>query len=114
MQRAQNLNRRVLITFAEMKNMKIFPAILMMIIASIYSSAQRPISNFLTIPNQNVLSSYLRNVIDTIVPASFIPANQGGLGCFTGIYFSDSGYVTGNNAYGYLEKAQFLDLAPMG
>lgn len=56
-----------------------------------------------------------RNFIDTVMPISFIPQNEGGLGCFTGVYNApDSGYVTGNNKYGDLDKAQFFSLSKMG
>ena len=94
--------------------MKIFLTISFMLVCSFLSSAQRSGSNFFPIQNQNTPSPLLRNVIDTILPKSFIPANQGGLGCFTGIYFSDSGFVSGNNAYGDWEKAEFYDLSLMG
>ncbi len=79
------------------------------------ANAQRTGAVFFPAQNQNISSSGLRDVTDTIIPVSFIPANEGGLGCFTGIYTSpDSGFVTGNNQYGDLEKAQFYDLARMG
>ena len=56
-----------------------------------------------------------RNYIDTVMPISFIPQNEGGLGCFTGVYHApDSGYVSGNNKYGDLDKAQFYILSKMG
>src|SRR6186713_2841794 len=83
-------------------------------------NAQRPAAKeFFQIPHitpiqdQGLPSSDLRNVVDTIVPVSFIPANQGGLGCFTGYVSTDSGYVTGNNQYGDQEKAQFYGLSHM-
>lgn len=83
--------------------------------AILIADAQRPVGNFFPMENQNIPTSILRNVIDTVIPVSFIPVSQSGLGCFTGIYSSpDSGYVTGNNQYGDLQKAQFYDLQRMG
>ncbi|MEO5674982.1 MAG: T9SS type A sorting domain-containing protein [Chitinophagales bacterium] len=78
-------------------------------------NAQRSGAVFFPLQNQTVGGSDLRDITDTIMPLSFIPASEGGLGCFTGIYSSpDSGYVTGNNQYGDLEKAQFFALSQMG
>ncbi|HYV91045.1 MAG TPA: hypothetical protein VE978_04655 [Chitinophagales bacterium] len=94
--------------------MKIFLMISVVMMISFSSNAQRTVSDFFQMENQNVQASGLRNVIDTIMPVSFIPSGQGGLGCFTGIYSSDSGYVCGNNAYGDLEKAQFYALTALG
>ena len=83
--------------------------------AVIKTNAQRSAGDFFLMQDPDVPISNLRNVIDTIVPLSFIPVSEGGLGCFTGIYPApDSGYVTGNNQYGDLEKAQFYDLGRMG
>lgn len=60
-------------------------------------------------------SASVRGFTDTLIPISFIPVNEGGLGCFTGYYNSpDSGYVSGNNQYGDREKAQFYSLTKMG
>ncbi len=78
-------------------------------------NAQRSGAVFFPLQNQTNGGSDLRDITDTILPLSFIPASEGGLGCFTGIYSSpDSGYVTGNNQYGDLEKAQFFALSQMG
>jgi hypothetical protein len=79
------------------------------------AAAQRPYGDFTHVTNMNSGFNSTRDVTDTVVPLSFIPQNEGGLGCFTGVYDApDSGYVTGNNKYGDLEKAQFFSLAEMG
>ncbi|MCS6917846.1 MAG: hypothetical protein RMK52_09685 [Chitinophagales bacterium] len=51
---------------------------------------------------------------DTLLLKSFMPVQQGGLGCFTGYYpIAGGGYVSGNNNYGDKEKAQFFSLKAM-
>jgi hypothetical protein len=86
----------------------------MLFMASIVN-AQRAVTVFKPLSYNASTFASTRNVIDTLVPLGFIPANEGGLGCFTGYYNSpDSGYVSGNNQYGDLEKAQFFSLTQMG
>jgi len=90
-----------------------FAAFLLFVVTAV--NAQRNAKVFH--PSANLISSgaSVRNFIDTIKPLSFVPVNEGGLGCFTGYYNSpDSGYVSGNNSYGDLEKAQFFSLTQMG
>jgi hypothetical protein len=80
-----------------------------------FAYAQRPYGDFNFIEIESSHNATSRNVIDTVTPVSFIPANEGGLGCFTGIYNApDTGYVSGNNQYGDLAKAQFYSLSQMG
>jgi Secretion system C-terminal sorting domain len=57
-----------------------------------------------------------RSLTDTLLPLSFVPVDEGGLGCSTGIYPAngrtpDSGYVSGNNQYGDREMAQFMSIS---
>lgn len=79
------------------------------------SFAQRPVGIFTPHNISTTEAGANREYIDTVKAASFIPQNDGGLGCFTGIYPApDSGYVTGNNKYGDLQKAQFFSLHQMG
>jgi hypothetical protein len=94
--------------------MKQIAIIFILFLASELASAQRPYGAFqpmnLTAPPVSE-----RDYIDTVKPLSFIPINEGGLGCFTGVYSApDSGYVAGNNKYGDREKAQFFSLSKMG
>jgi hypothetical protein len=77
--------------------------------------AQRSAPVFTPFSSPEKGTGNIRGFIDTLVPLSFVPANDGGLGCFTGYYSSpDSGYVSGNNQYGDLRKAQFFSLSAMG
>ncbi len=79
------------------------------------SWSQRTVGAFESLNLVEQISKSERDYIDTIKPLSFIPQNDGGLGCFTGVYSAtDSGYVAGNNKYGDLEKAQFYNLSQMG
>lgn len=104
----------ILLIFAQTSSMRLMMTMIA-VCAIITANAQRPVGDFVPIQNHNIPFSNLRNVVDTILPLSFIPVNEGGMGCFTGIYPApDSGYVSGNNQYGDLEKAQFYDLARMG
>lgn len=94
--------------------MKFFMLLIVML-SFLTADAQRSHGEFATVSGAEQLHNGLRDVTDTILPPSFIPASEGGLGCFTGIYASpDSGYVTGNNQYGDLEKAQFYSLSQLG
>ncbi|MEO6168995.1 MAG: T9SS type A sorting domain-containing protein [Chitinophagales bacterium] len=84
------------------------------ILFSYYSFAQRPVGNFVPKYISANEGGNTRDYIDTVKATSFIPQNEGGLGCFAGIYPApDSGYVTGNNKYGDLQKAQFFSLHQM-
>ncbi|MCS6991613.1 MAG: T9SS type A sorting domain-containing protein [Chitinophagales bacterium] len=67
-------------------------------------------------PNSSIKSIYLNRLWeDTLRLKSFVPVQQGGLGCFLGYYAAPAGgYVTGNNVYGDREKAQFFSLQALG
>ncbi|MCY7409787.1 MAG: T9SS type A sorting domain-containing protein [Chitinophagales bacterium] len=96
-----------------MKNLKIYIT-LAAVFVFVSANAQRTSSSFLPFQN-NISSPQLREVVDTIYLPSFIPVFEGGLGCFTGVYAApDSGYVSGNNQYGDLAKAQFYSLSKLG
>lgn len=84
------------------------------LLLAVLSFAQRTAGNFEHVVVTD-LTGDTRDYIDTIMPLSFISIAEGGLGCETGIYpATDSGYVTGNNQYGDLQKAQFFSLHQMG
>ncbi len=75
--------------------------------------AQRVSESFVV--QQMALGTSLREGLDTIQTLSWIPLQQGGLGCFTGYYgATGGGYVSGNNVYGDREKAQFYSLSQLG
>lgn len=100
-------------TFAQNRAMKRCFLFLFSIWA-IQVQAQRAQADFIAVQNDSEASPAIRESTDTLVPLSFVPVNQGGLGCFTGFYQSDSGFVSGNNNYGDLEKAQFFSLSKSG
>ncbi|MBS1657302.1 MAG: T9SS type A sorting domain-containing protein [Bacteroidetes bacterium] len=92
-----------------------FLFILLMQVVVSHLSAQRTASQFHSFDGASFSCSSTRDFVDTLMPLSFIPGNEGGLGCFTGYYNSpDSGYISGNNQYGDVEKAQFFSLTQMG
>jgi hypothetical protein len=81
----------------------------------IHTSGQRTMGTFHVLTEFIHSTSTNREYIDTVMAASFVPLNEGGLGCATGVYAApDTGYVTGNNNYGDLQKAQFYSLHQMG
>ncbi|MBA2407720.1 MAG: T9SS type A sorting domain-containing protein [Chitinophagales bacterium] len=85
-----------------------------LLLAAKTSWSQRPYGAFENLAIKNELLVTERDYLDTLKPASFVSQNEGGYGCFTGVYNADSGYVSGNNDYGDLEKAQFYNLSEMG
>jgi hypothetical protein len=92
-----------------------FLFILLWLVVVSHLSAQRTASQFHSFDGTTFSNGSTRDFIDTLLPLSFVPGNEGGLGCFTGYYNSpDSGYVSGNNQYGDVEKAQFFSLTQMG
>lgn len=76
--------------------------------------AQRQAGVFTSISFPSDQATGTRDYFDTLKAKSFIPPSEGGLGCATGIYPADTGYVSGNNAFGDLQKAQFFSLHQMG
>ncbi|MBK9732032.1 MAG: T9SS type A sorting domain-containing protein [Chitinophagaceae bacterium] len=95
--------------------MQRIPLIAFLLMVHFYTLAQRPVGVFEPINIQLSNPGDTRDYIDTLKATSFISQDAGGLGCETGIYPApDSGYVTGNNKYGDLQKAQFYSLHQMG
>ncbi len=82
---------------------------------SLPAFCQRPIGEFIMLNDFVQPASATRDYIDTVMAPSFVPQNEGGMGCPTGVYTTpDTGYVTGNNNYGDLQKAQFFSLPQLG
>lgn len=80
-----------------------------------HAVGQRTLGGFSNLPEFIQSTSTNRDYIDTVMALSFVPLSEGGMGCATGVYAApDTGYVTGNNNYGDLQKAQFYSLHQMG
>lgn len=102
-------------TFAQNFRMRCTVLItLLLLLWQPYSFAQRPAGAFASLTFPEYAASGTRDYFDTLMAGSFIPQSEGGLGCATGIYPADTGYVSGNNSYGDLQKAQFFSLHQMG
>lgn len=102
-------------TFAQIFTMRCTTFItLLLFLLQQHCLAQRNAGVFsaLSFPPQQAAGT--RDYFDTLKAGSFIPQSEGGLGCATGIYPADTGYVSGNNTFGDLQKAQFFSLHQMG